>query len=161
MLIGLWTAVAVSIYIIESLIPKPMPFLKLGLANIVVVLLMAEKQYSSAFTVALLKTLGGGLFTGTLFSPTTVMSLSGTVVAFGVMLICFQPFWRFSIIGISMAGAVAHNMAQLTVVRFLLIRENSIFYLTPFLILTGIGTGLLIGYIVVILRSKLNMKEMI
>lgn len=161
MLIGLWTAVAVSIYIIESLIPKPMPFLKLGLANIVVVLLMAEKQYSSAFTVALLKTLGGGLFTGTLFSPTTVMSLSGTVVAFGVMLICFQPFWRFSIIGVSMAGAVAHNMAQLTVVRFLLIRENSIFYLTPFLILTGIGTGLLIGYIVVILRSKLNMKEMI
>jgi len=138
-----------------------MPFLKLGLANIVVVLLMAEKQYSSAFTVALLKTLGGGLFTGTLFSPTTVMSLSGTVVAFGVMLICFQPFWRFSIIGVSMAGAVAHNMAQLTVVRFLLIRENSIFYLTPFLILTGIGTGLLIGYIVVILRSKLNMKEMI
>lgn len=161
MLIGLWTAVAVSIYIIESLIPKPMPFLKLGLANIVVVLLMAEKQYSSAFTVALLKTLGGGLFTGTLFSPTTVMSLSGTVVAFGVMLVCFQPFWRFSIIGVSMAGAVAHNMAQLTVVRFLLIRENSIFYLTPFLILTGIGTGLLIGYIVVILRSKLNMKEMI
>lgn len=154
--LAFFTAFAVTVYILESFIPKPLPFMKLGLSNVVIlVLLMAENQ-RSAFLVALAKTFVGGVFSGTLISPTTLLSSGGTVLSFFVMILLIKLPLNFSILGISIAGAVSHNFAQICLVRLFLIKENSIFYLTPLLILMGIVTGIITGYLAKIFLDKLD-----
>ena len=59
-------------------------------------------------------------------------------------------------IGISILGAVTHNFAQIAVVRLILIKENTIFYLTPLLIIMGIVTGIIIGYIAKLFMDRIN-----
>lgn len=130
--------------------------MKIGLANIIPLLLISGKHYREAVIVVIAKILIGGFFAGTLFSPTTLLSLSGSVAALIIMLILSLSPFRFSIIGISIGGAVAHNIGQLFIVRILLIKENEIFYLTPLLITLGMITGAIIGYIAYLLITKIT-----
>ncbi len=154
---ALFTAAAVAIYILESFIPKPIPFMKLGLANIIPLILIFNRNYRESILVILAKIILGGFVTGSLLSPTTLLSLSGGILAFIVMLTLFIIPLRFSIIGISIAGAVSHNIGQLLMVRVILIKENEIFYLTPLLITLGMITGVITGYIAYLLANKLKM----
>jgi heptaprenyl diphosphate synthase len=156
--LGFFTAFAVMVYILETFIPKPLPFLKIGLANIVVLMLLTSGYPWSALLVAICKTLFGGLLSGTFLSPGTLLSLGGSLLAFVAMVIADQEIFGFSIIGISICGAVAHNFGQLLVARLIVIQQDSIFYLTPFMILVGIATGLVIGYITDIFIAALSKK---
>jgi heptaprenyl diphosphate synthase len=156
--LGFFTAFAVMVYILETFIPKPLPFLKLGLANIVVLLLLTSGYPWSALLVAICKTLFGGLLSGTFLSPGTLLSLGGSLLAFAAMLVANRQFFGFSIIGVSICGAVAHNFGQLLVARLVVIRQDSIFYLTPIMILIGIATGIMIGYITDIFLKALSKK---
>jgi heptaprenyl diphosphate synthase len=139
------TALAVSMYLLEMLIPKPMPFMTLGLANIVVLLLLLHHHPRAAIIVALGKTVVGGLFSGMLLSPTTALSLAGTLLSFGFMLIALRL--PLGILGISICGAVGHNFGQLLMVRLLLVPNDGIFHLTPLLIIVGMVTGIITGSI--------------
>jgi heptaprenyl diphosphate synthase len=156
--LGFFTAFAVMVYILETFIPKPLPFLKLGLANIVVLLLLTSGYTWSALLVAVCKTLFGGLLSGTFLSPGTLLSLGGSLFAFIAMLIANREIFGFSIIGISICGAVAHNFGQLLVARLFVIRQDTIFYLTPIMILLGIVTGLMIGYLTDVFLTALSKK---
>ncbi|MBW6515389.1 MAG: Gx transporter family protein [Candidatus Cloacimonetes bacterium] len=158
-LTALFTAAASSIYILESFIPKPLPFMKIGLANVIPLILILTRNYREAFLVMFAKILLGGFITGTLFSPTTILSFSGSVISFSIMVFLFIIPINFSIIGISLAGAVSHNFGQLLMVRLLLIKESEIFYLTPLLIILGMITGAITGYIAYLLLNKLNWQE--
>ncbi len=149
------TAIAVTLYTFESYIPKPYPFFRLGLANIVVLFLLYCNSYKEALIVVISKTLIGGFFTGTLLSPTALMSISGSLIAFLVMVLFLKTKLKFSPIGISILGAVFHNLTQIIVVRFVLIKENEIFYLTPILILLGLLTGMIMGYLCTIMLRKM------
>ena len=141
------TAFALTLYVLESFIPKPFPFMKLGLSNIVLIILLIAGNLRAAIIVIFAKSIFGGFFTGTIFTPTTLLSLSGSIFAFLTMLFFIKSKLPFSFIGISVLGAIAHNLGQLLMVRTILIKENSIFYLTPLLILMGIVTGIIIGYV--------------
>jgi uncharacterized membrane protein len=154
--LAFFTACAVTVYLLESFIPKPLPFMKLGLSNVVILVLLMAGNHRSAFLVALAKTLIGGIFSGTLISPTTLLSSGGTILAFLIMILLIRIPIRFSILGISIAGAVGHNFAQICLVRLFLIKENSIFYLTPLLILMGIVTGIITGYLAKMFLDKLD-----
>ncbi len=156
--LGFFTAFAVMVYILETFIPKPLPFLKLGLANMVVLLLLTSGYPWSALLVAICKTLFGGLLSGTFLSPGTLLSLGGSILAFTVMVIANRNFFGLSIIGVSICGAVAHNLGQIMVARLVIIRQDSIFYLTPIMILMGIATGLMIGYLTDIFLTALSKK---
>jgi len=158
-ILAFFTACAVTVYILESFIPKPLPFMKLGLSNVVILVLLMAGNRRSAFLVALAKTFIGGIFTGTLISPTTLLSSGGTVISFVIMILMIKLPVNFSILGISIAGAVAHNFTQISLVRLILIKENSIFYLTPLLILMGIVTGIITGYLAKIFIDKLAGKN--
>ena len=156
--LGFFTAFAVMIYLLESFIPKPLPFLKLGLANIVVLLLLTSGYSWYALIGAISKTLIGGLLSGTFLSPGTVLSLGGSLLAFLIMVFANRDLFGFSTIGVSICGAVAHNMGQLLVARVIIIRQDSIFYLTPIMILAGIATGLMIGFLTDVFRYALSKK---
>ena len=145
--LAFFTALAISIYVLENLLPRPFPFMKIGLSNVVVLILLIKWNFRSALVVAVTKTFIGGFFSGTVLSPTTLFSFGGSLAALIVMLVFIRTKIALSVIGISIAGAVAHNITQLLIVRSILIKENSIFYLTPLMILMGIVTGVITGYL--------------
>jgi heptaprenyl diphosphate synthase len=72
------------------------------------------------------------------------------------MIIAYKLPLNFSIIGVSIAGAVSHNIGQLLAVRLILIREDEIFYLTPLLIIMGMITGIITGYIAYLVVSRIK-----
>jgi len=156
-----FTAVATTVYFLESMAVRvlPLPFLRIGLANVVVVYLLFEKEFLMALTVTVVKTLIGGLISFTLMSPATVLSLCGGVAALLVMKLLQVSTIRFSIVGISVAGAVVHNVIQILCVRWLIIPRDSIFKLLPVLMLIGIGTGIITGFIAYELQQNLKGKE--
>ncbi|MCF7792456.1 MAG: Gx transporter family protein [Candidatus Cloacimonetes bacterium] len=154
--LAFFTALAVTVFILESFIPKPMPFMKLGLANIIILMLLGSGNIKPGIIVAFTKSILGGLLAGTLFSPATLLSLSGTFFSLFLMIMLLKIPVNFSILGISIAGAVGHNFGQMIIVRLVLIKENSIFYLTPVLIIMGIATGIITGYLAKIFIDKLK-----
>jgi heptaprenyl diphosphate synthase len=157
--LAFFTALAVSIFVLENLIPRPFPFLKFGLANVIVLFVLIKLGFPSALVVTLSKTILGGLFSGLLLSPTTILSCSGSLAAVTVMYLFLSSRVNFSLIGLSISGAVVHNLTQLVMVRLILIDQNSIFYLTPLLLIMGIITGILTGYITFLLIKKTGLKE--
>jgi heptaprenyl diphosphate synthase len=155
-----FTAVATTVYFLESMAVRilPLPYLRIGLANVVVVYLLFEREFLMALTVTVMKTLIGGLISFTLMSPATVLSLGGGVSALLVMRMLQLSKIRFSIIGVSVAGAVVHNIIQILCVRWLIIQRDSILRLIPLLMLIGIGTGMVTGLIAYELQQNLKEK---
>ncbi|MDY6915528.1 MAG: Gx transporter family protein [Candidatus Cloacimonadota bacterium] len=158
--LAFFTALAVSIYVLENFIPKPLPFMKLGLANVIVLILLWRREYGAAAIVAVAKIVIGGLFSGTLVSPTSLLALAGTLTSFAIMCLLVYSNIKFSIVGISIAGAVFHNFGQLILVRIVLIQQQAIFKILPYLILLGIITGIITGYIAYILNIKLKYNKL-
>jgi heptaprenyl diphosphate synthase len=156
-----FTAVATTVYFLESMAVRamPLPFLRIGLANVVVVYLLMRGDFLMAFTVNIAKTLIGGLISFTLMSPATLLSISGGIGSLLVMwLLMISPI-RFSILGISIAGAVVHNIIQILCVRWLIIPRDSILYLMPILMIVGIFTGFVTGIIAYELNIKMQGNE--
>lgn len=151
-----FSALAVTIFVLENMIPKPIPFLKLGLANIVVLFLLFQKKELMATSVTFSKVFIGGFFGGTLLTPSFIMSLSGSTISIIIMLLAIKSDINFSIIGISILGAISHNVTQLFVVRYLVIKHSGIFYLTPLMIFLGLITGIVTGLVAFKLIEKRN-----
>jgi heptaprenyl diphosphate synthase len=151
------TATASAVYIIESLIlgMLPIPFIRLGLSNVVLLYLVFHRQILSAVVVAAAKSVIGGVATFSLLSPVLPLSLGGGLAAVLVMSLGLLVRPRFSMFGISVLGALAHNFTQLALVRFMLIRHDGLFVLTPILILFGLIGGITTAYFCVYLEEKI------
>jgi len=143
------TAMACSVHIVESLISRslPIPFLRLGLSNVVVLYLIMEGKFWQAVAVNLSKSLIGGVATFTFLTPGTLLSLGGGIAAILVMQLALSSHLGFSIYGISLAGATAHNLAQLLLIKWVVLDQPGVFMLTPILLFLGLISGLLIAWI--------------
>jgi len=130
---------------IEYMIPKPLPFLRLGLANLPVMLSINVLPLPSFFFLVLIKILGQGLIGGTLFSYIFLFSAAGTAASALVMLALKKTFPRgISYIGISVAGAFASNAAQLVLARYYIFGESA-WYIAPPFLAVGAASGTLLG----------------
>lgn len=130
---------------IEFMIPKPLPFLRLGLANLPVMLAIDILPFPSFCVLVLIKILGQGLIGGTLFSYIFLFSAAGTVSSALIMLVLRKSFpSSVSFIGISVAGAFASNAAQLTLARFYIFGESA-WYIAPPFLAVGAVSGTLLG----------------
>lgn len=145
-------ALALVLSFIESMIPLPIPIpgLRLGLANIAVLVVLMRFSFAEAAAVSLLRVLLSALLFGTLSG--FVMSLSGAVLSLCVMQLC-KALRIFSPIGISVAGAAAHNTAQVAAV-VALTGTPSVFYYLPFLLMASIPTGLLSGALALLVLKR-------
>lgn len=143
----------------ELLIPKPLPFLKLGLSNIMIIYMLFSGLIIEAFIVTIAKTIVGGFIVGTLFNPTTLMSLNGGILSYLTMLLLIKSKISFSVIGISIIGSVAHNLAQLVTVKYIVFQDQKIFYLFPFLLIFALITGIITGYIALLLIKHINLRQ--
>lgn len=151
-------ALALIFSYIEALIPFQfgIPGIKLGIANLVIIIALYDLGAKYAFIVNLVRILIAGLLFNGLFGA--VYSLAGALVSFAVMILLKRTD-VFSVTGISMAGGVAHNLGQILVAAFL-ISNIKIFVYFPVLILSGVVSGAVIGIVAHLMLKKLP-KNMI
>jgi uncharacterized membrane protein len=130
---------------IEYMIPKPLPFLRLGIANLPLMLAIDVLPVPAYFALALIKIAGQGLIGGTIFSYVFLFSIAGSLASATIMLALRKAFReRVSWIGVSVAGAFASNAAQLTLARYWIFGESAWLIMPPFLAV-GAVTGTLLG----------------
>ncbi len=148
-ILAFFTATASSVYIIENLLLRalPVPFLRLGLSNVIVLYLLMKQNYLQAIFVNILKSFIGGIATFTLLTPSSLLSVTGGFSAILLMILAQRSKLGFSIIGISICGAIGHNLAQIGLVRILLIKSDSVFDVLPMLMLLGLISGIIIAYL--------------
>lgn len=140
---------ALVLSIIEAWIPLPIPVpvpgIKLGLANIVTLIVIVFFGYQQVLLVVLIRCLLSSLFTGgiTVF----LFSITGGVLSASIMSFLFKRFSKIlSIIGISVAGAVMHNIGQI-IMAVIVMRDTAVLGYLPMLLIAGVITGILIGII--------------
>lgn len=150
--LALLIAMGTALHVAEALLPIPLPIpgIKLGLANIVTLLAIYLYGFRDGLTVALLRVLLGSLIGGVFLAPGFLLGISGAIISTLVMATMLRYTRCFTLIGISMAGAVGHNIGQLLAAS-LLLQSSTIFFYLPILLLTGIPSGLFTGYLLTIL----------
>lgn len=151
---GILIALAMIFSYIESLIPFNfgIPGIKLGLANLVVVVAFYLFKPGQALAISLLRIL---LVTFTFGSLAVgIYSLAGGILSFAGMYL-LHKVKGFSVIGVSVAGGVLHNIGQLIVAIFAVSNLKLAFYL-PILLIAGVVTGALIGLAASLILSRLK-----
>ena len=133
---------------VEYLIPKPLPFMRLGLANLPLLLALNMCGAKDFFLLALIKVLGQGIIGGTLFSWVFLFSIAGTFSSAALMYLLriffSQKYLGFT--GLSCAGAIASNGVQLVLARYLVFGP-ALRYLAPPFLASGFITGIVIGLV--------------
>lgn len=156
--IAFLSAVGVALFVIESYIPMPLPFLKIGLANISSVLALLLLGPASMLTVVALRVTVGSLLVGTFMSPAFVLALSaGVISATAMALTKVTTKNLFSALGLSLVGSVVHVVVQLLIVRFVYVQNAAVFQLLPLLLLAALIGGVAVGWIS--LRLLISLKQ--
>ena len=146
-LIAVMTAGAIVISIIESFIPSVgIPGIKLGLANIIILIALYELGAKEALFINLSRVYLANLLRGTILGMGFVMSISGALLSYLVMLLFVKLIKKFSIIGVSVLGALAHVIGQILVAMLYLGTTLVVFYL-PFIAISAIITGIFVGIV--------------
>lgn len=140
---AMFAALALIFSYIEAILPLStgIPGVKLGIANLVVILALYNMNFRYAMGINVIRILVAGLLFNGLFGA--LYSLAGGVVSLTVMWL-LKKTGLFSMAGVSMAGGVAHNMGQLLVASALVSNLKMFVYL-PVLMFSGIAAGILIG----------------
>jgi uncharacterized membrane protein/energy-coupling factor transporter transmembrane protein EcfT len=150
--IALLISISCVLQISESFIPHPIPGLRLGLANMLTLVALVTLGFRSALEIAVLRTVLSAFIMGTFMSPTFILSFSGAVISSLVMgaLYHFSAFhgrFHLSIIGISVFGALSHNMVQLYLAYLILIKHTGIFIFLPYLCIGAVVMGVVTGVV--------------
>ena len=144
---GLFAALAILMGYVEFMIPVPVPIpgVKLGLANVIVIIMLYFMDAKSAFFVSLIRVLLSGLlfagFAGMLYS------MAGALCSFAVMVLLQK----------TVAGGIFHNVGQI-VVASLVVQNVRMAYYLPFLLVSGVVTGVLIGIVAQTALKHLSQK---
>jgi heptaprenyl diphosphate synthase len=136
-------ALAFILSYIESLFPVPVPIpgIKLGLANLVVLTALYSMGVKEAFVLSVIRIFLVGFTFG---NPSTMLfSLAGGLLSWFLMSL-FKYSRLFSLAGVSIIGGISHNIGQIVMAMFIVENINIIYYL-PFLLISGVATGMIIG----------------
>lgn len=136
-------ALAMIFSYIEFLVPFSVgiPGVKLGIANLVIVIALYALDFRYAFTINVVRILlNGFMFTGVF---AMLYALSGGILSIVVMGL-LKKTDKFSMVGVSMAGGVAHNLGQL-IIAAIMVENLKMFLYFPVLLFSGMLTGILIG----------------
>ena len=152
--LGVLLSVGLILSYLESLIPVafPIPGIKLGLANIVTMYILYRYKAKEAILIMILRV----LISGILFSGLTaiVFGILGGLLSIAFMLLAKKTGF-FSIMGLSMVGAVMHNAGQI-LAAFIIMENAAVIYYLPYLLISGIISGLIVGYISAIIIKRLS-----
>ncbi|HBY71173.1 MAG TPA: heptaprenyl diphosphate synthase [Lachnospiraceae bacterium] len=150
---GLLVALAFILSYIESLIPFPfIPGIKLGLANLVVIVALYGMGWKEAFVLSLIRIILVGFTFGNL--STMLYSLAGGLLSWLMMVLAKKSKW-FSMVGVSIIGGISHNIGQIIVAILTVSNVYLVTYL-PVLLITGAITGALIGFLGALIVKRIK-----
>lgn len=150
---GLSIALAFILSYLETILPMPimMPGMKLGLTNLVVMVVLYHMGECSAFAVNIVRILLVSLTFGNMM--TLWYSVAGGVLSFLVMVI-LKRTKMFSVISVSVAGSIAHNAGQILVAMFVL-QTTMVYWYFGMLCISGVIAGSIIGYLTGLVLEKI------
>ncbi|KPU44055.1 heptaprenyl diphosphate synthase component I [Oxobacter pfennigii] len=146
--LAMFISVALVLHVVEGMLPVPftVPGIKLGLANIVTVIALMFFNFREILLIVIIRCLLGSLFGGSISA--FLFSVTGGLLSAAVMAIIFYLFKdSFSVIGISIVGAISHNIGQLFIAS-LIISDFRLYVYLPVLMISSLVTGVFIGIIV-------------
>lgn len=155
-IIAMLLAIAIVLNVLESFTIF-IPGVKLGFANIIILIMLYEFKPAEALMVDILRILMVGLLRGSFLSPTFFMALSGGLTSFIIMFL-FSRIKIFSSVGVSVLGSISHATGQIFVAIGLL-GTNAVVYYLPFIGLLSILTGILSGIIAKVYLAKSVTKQ--
>lgn len=142
-LVAGFTALAVVVHVLESAVPMPLPGIKPGLANLVVLAVLLRHGLRLAVWVALLRVLVAALATGTFLTPTFALSLAGALGSVAALaLVHALGRGRVGAVGLSAASATAHMAAQVAAAWALFLPVPALLRLAPLLLAVALGLGI-------------------
>lgn len=151
---GLLVALAFILSYIESLFPLPVPVpgIKVGLANLVVITALFVMGVKEAFVLSIIRIILVGFTFG---NPSTMLfSLAGGLLSV-ILMILFQKSKKLSIVGVSIIGGVSHNIGQI-LMSIIIVDNINIAYYLPILLISGAITGTVIGILGSIIVKRLK-----
>lgn len=160
-LLALMVSQALVLSIIESWIPFPFVFpgVKLGLANIVTMVVIMFFGLKETLLVVIVRVILSSIFTGGF--AVFWFSITGGILSALVMAMLYYRFSKlFSTVGISVAGSIAHNIGQIIVASFYM-RELTVFTYLPVLMVSGIIMGVFVGTISMLLAGALKSTNLL
>ena len=143
-----YAAAAIALTVAEAAIPTPLPGIKPGLANIVVLVVMARHGWREAAWVSLLRVVAGSLLVGQFLAPGFFLGLTGALLSLAVLAVAnLLPRRWFGPVSQSILAAFAHIGGQVLLARLWLVPHDGVFYLVPvfafFALIFGIVNGLI------------------
>ena len=159
-LIAMLTAFAIVIAFFESLIPSiGIPGVKLGLANIIILITLFEIGVVEAIFINIVRVLIVALARGTFLSMGFFMSLSGAFLSLGIMIIFCLLIKKFSVIGVSVIGSIFHVFGQI-LIAMIYLNSTYIFFYLPIIAISAIITGVLVGIVArIVIRMGIVKKQ--
>ena len=154
-LLGITATIAIVLSYVEAMIPSfiPIPGVKIGLANIAIMFALYKLGLPHASLISFVRLTTLFLLFGGVIP--LLYSVAGAFLSLTVMYI-LKRFTPFSEVGVSVAGGVSHNVAQIMVAVFMFSTESLIYYL-PVLLLSGTLSGIMIGIVSGILIKKIKL----
>lgn len=144
----MFLALSVVLNIVESFIPffdGSIPGLKIGLANVVIMVALYLYSFKDAFVLSLLRIVLVSILRTGLFSLTFFFSLSGALLSILVMFLA-KKFTHLSIVGVSILGSISHSIGQI-LIAIIIVQNTSVIYYLPWILLFSIPSGILVGFI--------------
>jgi heptaprenyl diphosphate synthase len=143
-----YSAAAIALTIAEAAIPTPLPGVKPGLANIIILIALARQGWREAAWVSLIRVLAGSLLVGQFLAPGFFLSLTGAVVSLAVLAVAVRlPGRWFGPVTQSILAAFAHVGGQVLLARLWLVPHDGVFYLVPVFALFALVFGVVNGLI--------------
>ena len=154
--LSLMIGYSLILYILETYIPNPFivffPGAKLGLTNIITLVSLLIFGFKETFIIVTVRVILSSIFAGPM--SYLLFSIGGAYLSLIVMFLV-NKIKGFSVIGVSIAGAIAHNIGQLLVASILVENFLMITYL-PFMLATSLVTGLFVGIVSQFCYSKMD-----
>ena len=158
-ILALLTTIALTIFMIESVLPPlvPVPGVKLGLANIVTLFILTRFEFRDAAAVLFVRIIMASIFGGQ--AVYLLYSLAGGVFSLMVMAIISKILNRKYVFITGIFGAIAHNVGQIAA-AFLILKLSGILVYVPFLMISGVITGLFTGFVCLFADKKIPAFKM-
>jgi len=146
-MISLLAGIAVVIYIVESMIPTPSPWLRYGFSHIISLFTLIFYGVGVTYGIFAVRSVVGALLVGKLFSPTFIIGITGGCVGIAVMAVIVYGLRGrgLGLVGISVCGAWINSLVQVVVAFFIFIRHPEIFMILPLFLLFAVITGTVNG----------------
>lgn len=153
-------AAAIALSVAEAAIPLPLPGVKPGLANIVILIVLLRWGWRDAVWVALLRVFAGSLLLGQFLAPGFFLGLSGALASLLVLAAAAHlPRRWFGPVSLSVLAAFAHIGAQLMLARAWLVPHDGVFYLAPVFALAALVFGVVNGLVAARLLQDMDRPE--